>query len=358
MNNTTVVASIIFMLFCSFSEGSWKTAEEVINDYDIMVEENTELASRFVPNGAEDGRLPMKNLFYLRPVNLTNFLLANIHFNGKNPDEIVVMPAKSVEDGTIEGSYLCYLALLESGFDMQSLFKAMVSENHEIRNSFIQFHMLGRRCAGSFFDLYVEKKCAHEVNGDATRYLRQYLSLSKEHFPASWRAELEHEIYNPMNMPHDFITDQGRKFKEMESLLTNTFSIGKQELSNSITNTISAMGHIRSLEAVPVLAENLTICPQVSTNVPGGYVFPAAEALIEIGPAIGYCFGQLEKTAPLSVEESLWLRISHELYPEGLEYDLMRRAETNDTRAARLLGALPWRRLDENYEIIGKGGQP
>ena len=122
--------------------------------------------------------------------------------------------------------------------------------------------------------------------------------------------------------------------------------------SADLADTIRTMGHIRSLKAVPLLAENLTICPQVSTNAPGGYMFPAAEALIEIGPAIGYCFGQLEKTAPLSVEESLWLRISHELYPEGLEYDLMRRAETNDTRAARLLGALPWRRLDANYDII------
>ena len=113
------------------------------------------------------------------------------------------------------------------------------------------------------------------------------------------------------------------------------------------------MGHIRSLKAVPVLAENLTICPQVSTNAQGGFVFPAVEALIEIGPAIGYCFDELEKTKPMSVEEGLWLRISHELYPEGLEYDLMRRAETNDTRAARLLDALPWRRLDSNFEIIG-----
>lgn len=48
----------------------------------------------------------------------------------------------------------------------------------------------------------------------------------------------------------------------------------------------------------------------------------------------------------------LWLRISHELYPEGLEYELFCAAEGNDTRAARLLQSLPWRRLtDEENEV-------
>ena len=108
------------------------------------------------------------------------------------------------------------------------------------------------------------------------------------------------------------------------------------------------MGFIRSLDAIPVLADNLTICPQVSTNAPGGFVFPAAEALISIGPAIGDCFERLKATKPLSLEESLWLRISHELYPEGLEYELFCAAATNDVRAARLLRSLPWRRLKDD----------
>ena len=141
-------------------------------------------------------------------------------------------------------------------------------------------------------------------------------------------------------------------YTNMQSILIARFADEKTCSATNLSVTIATMGNIRSLEAVPLLADNLTICPQVSTNTPGGYTFPAAEALIEIGPAIGYCFGQLEKTKPLSVEESLWLRISHELYPEGLEYDLMRRAETNDLRAARLLGALPWRRLAPDYSLI------
>ena len=107
------------------------------------------------------------------------------------------------------------------------------------------------------------------------------------------------------------------------------------------------MGFIRSLDAIPVLADNLTICPQASTNAPGGFVFPAAEALISIGPAIGDCFARLKATKPLSVEEALWLRISHELYPEGLEYELYCAAATNDVRAARLMQSLPWRRLSD-----------
>ena len=107
------------------------------------------------------------------------------------------------------------------------------------------------------------------------------------------------------------------------------------------------MGFIRSLDAIPVLADNLTICPQASTNEPCGFVFPAAEALIAIGPMIGDCFAKLKATQPLSIEESLWLRISHEVYPESLEYELYCAAQTNDLRAARLMQSLPWRRLSE-----------
>ncbi len=133
----------------------------------------------------------------------------------------------------------------------------------------------------------------------------------------------------------------------MQTTLLDRFA---KEMSNNSTNipdTIATMGFIRSLDAIPVLADNLTICPQVTTNVPGGFVFPAAEALIAIGPAIGDCFERLKATKPLSVEETLWLRISHELYPEGLEYELYCAARTNDLRAVRLMQSLPWRRLTE-----------
>ena len=125
------------------------------------------------------------------------------------------------------------------------------------------------------------------------------------------------------------------------------FSKEMSSSSSNLVDTISTMGFIRSLDAIPVLADNLTICPQASTNAPGGFVFPAAEALISIGPAIGDCFARLKATKPLSVEEALWLRISHELYPEGLEYELYCAAQTNDMRAARLMQSLPWRRLSE-----------
>ncbi len=124
--------------------------------------------------------------------------------------------------------------------------------------------------------------------------------------------------------------------------------------SPDLPGTIATMGFIRSLDAIPVLATNLTVCPQTSTNAPGGYVFPAAEALIAIGPAIGDCFARLKATTPLSVEEALWLRISHELYPEGLEYELYFAAATNDLRAASLLQSLPWRRLSEE-DMKGPG---
>ena len=139
----------------------------------------------------------------------------------------------------------------------------------------------------------------------------------------------------------------------MQKAIIRQFKDGIAQAGENIPDTIATMGYIRSLDAIPVLADNLTICPQTSTNTPGGYVFPAAEALISIGPAIGDCFERLKATTPLSVEEALWLRISHELYPEGLEYELYCAAATNDTRAARLLQSLPWRRLsDEDCEPV------
>ena len=114
-----------------------------------------------------------------------------------------------------------------------------------------------------------------------------------------------------------------------------------------IADTIYTMGFIRSDRAMPLLIDNLTACPQVSTNAPSGFVFPAAEALVSIAPPLGICFEKMESTASMSLEESLWLRITHEDYPEALEYDLMKKAETGDARAKRLLQALPWRRLEK-----------
>ena len=141
--------------------------------------------------------------------------------------------------------------------------------------------------------------------------------------------------------------DFAEEYRGLQAELLTQFGNGLNMCEASIVDAISAMGFIRSLDAIPVLADNLTICPQASTNAPGGFVFPAAEALISIGPAIGDCFARLKATKPLSVEEALWLRISHELYPEGLEYELYRAAQTNDVRAARLMQSLPWRRLSD-----------
>ena len=181
------------------------------------------------------------------------------------------------------------------------------------------------------------------------RYFHKYISTrsdidnqSRDAIIAAIDRKLPFDLTN-----HAKSMDIERKYDAMRRVLLSRFSNELAKASSDIDDTISTMGFIRMLDAIPVLADNLTVCPQVSTNAPGGFMFPAAEALISIGPAIGDCFARLKATKPLSVEETLWLRISHELYPEGLEYELYCAARTNDLRAARLMQSLPWRRLTE-----------
>ena len=199
--------------------------------------------------------------------------------------------------------------------------------------------LIGMSTGGNYYF-----KCAERKYGAG----HEFFPLTKRMPPLEMPREINYMI-QPFKIlidgkECDFVSE----YREWQTELHTRFEKGLNRGNASIVDAISAMGFIRSLDAIPVLADNLTICPQVSTNVPGGFVFPAAEALISIGPAIGDCFARLKATKPLSVEETLWLRISHELYPEGLEYELYCAAQTNDLRAARLMQSLPWRRLSED----------
>ena len=193
------------------------------------------------------------------------------------------------------------------------------------------FTMIGVRCAGNYFEKYA-----------AGKIKRGEIFAVFCDKPA--RLPLPN---HPWSVTRNFSTDVVSRYDEMQAKLLSLFKAQRSSASTNLSATITTMGFIRSVDAIPVLADNLTICPQASTNAPGGFVFPAAEALISIGPAIGDCFARLKATKPMSVEEALWLRISHELYPEGLEYELYCAAATNDVRAARLMQSLPWRRLSE-----------
>ena len=193
-----------------------------------------------------------------------------------------------------------------------------------------------------------------------------YVKAIINHFPSNhwygakvWeRASLYEDLGKPRNSTWEFSKknplfatnfDENvcARYDAMQTNLISRFARECAVASPNIVNTIATMGHIRSMKALPILVENLTICPQTLSHAAGAYIFPAVDAIIAIGPNIGYCFDKLEKAAPLSLEESLWLRISHELYPESLEYGLARRASTNDMSAARLMQSLPWRRLCE-----------
>ena len=364
MKTTSVIFVFCMVLVLGTTHGVCQSIGEIVGTYDRMVNDNIDLARKTVPSGALEGREPLKNLFYLRPRGLNGFLFENLTFSGTSrllfgPYSDWVNLNTNIEFKTEAGMCPSYLVLLGSGVNVKEVFGALLDKKRSVSSKADMIGMLGRRCSGSFFDWYVKKLSETDEYVDVKKILDAYLSEEGASIRLFLKAEKMADLIRPIEMLEGFQTVQGRQFEKMEKVLVERLLKEMQSRRTaSVLSIIAAMGHIRSLEAVPLLAENLTICPQVSTNAPSGYTFPAAEALIEIGPAIGYCFGQLEKTKPLSVEESLWLRISHELYPEGLEYDLMRRAETNDFRAARLLGTLPWRRLDANYELIGERPTP
>ena len=194
--------------------------------------------------------------------------------------------------------------------------------------------MMGLNCGGQYYFRFAKK-----IFGDDAVFF-PYVVMQPPY-------ALPQQVRKISGLAGIGVEDVFNIYNDMEIKLLRRFSEELKASSQTLPDTIATMGFIRSLGAIPVLADNLAICPQASTNAPGGFVFPAAEALISIGPAIGDCFARLKATKPLSVEEALWLRISHELYPEGLEYELYCAAQTNDMRAARLMQSLPWRRLSD-----------
>lgn len=224
------------------------------------------------------------------------------------------------------------LAALESiGCDFADFAKFSPLYDERLMRDAI-FTMLGVRCAGNYFEKVADGKKASGEKFPVFCDKPARLPLPKRNWIVT------------RNLSSDVVS----RYDKIQSILLMRLANELAIASTNLPETIATMGHIRSLDAIPVLADNLTICPQASTNAPGGFVFPAAEALIAIGPAIGDCFERLKATKQLSLEEALWLRISHELYPEGLEYELFCAAATNDTRAARLLQSLPWRRLSDD----------
>ena len=231
-------------------------------------------------------------------------------------------------------NYPAFYALSMIAPDFESCRRAF-SQSPQ-RRSAMEYVMLSKLAfysGGNYFTKLFDSG-AMTISGEYSHIVTNCLHLSP--LPSA---------YSPHCQVQDDMSD---KYFSMQKALICQFQDEIAQADGNLLDTIATLGFIRSLDAIPVLADNLTVCPQASTNAPGGYVFPAAEALIAIGPAIGDCFARLKATKPLSVEETLWLRIAHELYPEGLEYELYCAARTNDLRAARLMQSLPWRKLSED----------
>lgn len=225
--------------------------------------------------------------------------------------------------------YPAYKSLLRIGVPLND---CLSSRTHQ-ENGTVTFMLfcLSKLAAGAYFDHFIETNSNAWASVSSFEKTREIVLQS----PMAKVFSTYPCPNSPVASRYDAMQD------ELIARFKSQFASGDAE----IADTIYTMGFIRSDRAMPLLIDNLTVCPQVSTNAPSGFVFPAAEALISIWPPLGICFEKLEAAAPMSLDESLWLRITHEIYPEALEYDLMKKAEADDARARRLLQSLPWRRL-------------
>ena len=290
-------------------------------------------------------RLMLENLNYpIQPP----FMGSTTTWGKQDIKEFIPGFAPQVGDFKLIGTWFPMYAFLHSiGFDFQDFEFALGKYKKDQSHLFdTVFSNLGMSCAGRYFIRYCSGKDKSIVPIPCDRFPPP-TSKAQVSGPANDEDLKRYKNTRRIIFWSGADADAFFAYTNMQSILLSRFVTESTSASPHLPDTIATMGFIRSLDAIPVLADNLTICPQASTNAPGGFVFPAAEALISIGPAIGDCFARLKATKPLSVEEALWLRISHELYPEGLEYELYCATQTNDVRAARLMQSLPWRRLSE-----------
>ena len=347
MFRKTFLLSILFAQ-CAFGEKSVYESYEsyyrrqdvsvISNEYEEMSSVLTSRLEAQLRNTELEARHTLHDASYIRALRTLPCLLENMGYdrevrnNYTNDNTLFDLgPPKYVASTLLWHPHTRYPvvgAILFIGvkFDVFAEHMAIYPPSNGRNQAFAD---IGKASSGRYFQKFIEKRSDIDAQSRAT-------------IIATFDRKLPFELKN-----QTCSFDIQRKYDAMRCVLLSRFSNELVKSSCTIADTITTMGFIRSLDAIPILADNLTICPQASTNAPGGFVFPAAEALIEIGPAIGDCFARLKATKPLSVEEALWLRISHELYPEGLEYELYCAAQTNDLRAARLMQSLPWHRLTE-----------
>ena len=343
LKNRQHFASCLLAVACALSIASAKAEsnEEIVRWYKASAAEvSHKLEKDFATFNDGEIRIVINEAAGLRLKKARSVLVKNLWYipfysaMKSRLKDTPVDPVMVVNAATLfpKGQYPSYGALMSIGVEFSEIREQIaVCENmdgHAPEKSVM--NDLGVASGGCFYLNLWQRK------GAAADKLAMPVCFSTNlptHF-SDWRKDVKR-------------TERVRRYDAIQAALIARFDEEQCIASTNLPDTIATMGVIRSLDAIPVLAANLTICPQVSTNSPGGFVFPAAEALIAIGPAIGDCFARLKAAEPLSVEESLWLRIAHEVYPEGLEYELFCAAATNDMRAVRLMKALPWRRLTE-----------
>ena len=317
--------------------------QDIAHAYGEMVSNLVSKLKGPVSSNDVSGRAIAKELYYLRPNRVSGWLFENLNYIGGDLPITI-----RGEFWTVEGTYLLYSVLLRAGFQFSEFYNCLSANKSDLWYQHAMCMMLGHRSSGRYFEMVLDRQAEKISNERSRRLFTRMISNMNELLPKEERMVLGLRMGLPLwEMKSEFNHKSRDQYRSMEQTLIARMTSQLAVCSTNLPDTMATMGFIRSLDAIPILADNLTICPQASTNAPGGYVFPAAEALIAIGPAIGDCFARLKATKPLSVEEALWLRISHELYTEGLEYELYCAAQTNDTRAARLMQSLPWRRLSE-----------
>lgn len=139
-------------------------------------------------------------------------------------------------------------------------------------------------------------------------------------------------------------------YDKMETQLLRRFAEQKKKESPSLSDTIKALGHIRSQKAVDLLMENIDIEPEVQSKRIGDFypvsitkartlesVYVALHALERIGVPLERCITELEDSKAESKREMLLAKLAYACHGKAFVDRANLRKKSDKTKWERVL---------------------